>query len=456
VASITPLVLSPTVFLALIGKLRGGDRTRPTPNFGWKDSVVDVVVPARNEEDLIALCLTSLVEQDFPVRKITVIDDASTDRTAAVVQRFQQLGGRAIELLRRDHSVGKTPSLREVCRQSDADAIVVVDADTILSDRSYISRIVEELFRNPGVASACGEVMPLGRRRRRTLVRMDERLRLISSEFALHVGRRREAWGALLEEITYIYRSALYLFLQRFLYDGHLKLFGSRLNPIGCAVAYRASRLRECFDYAQPRMGDNLSTSEDIFIGHFFTWKGWRNVQVTGIRCESLEPPVNRLPRQLYLWSSAFLQAQYYFRDLPLSLFKQLKRLFRRGHVPPGGERREIREQYRAPWGEGYTHRFGRPVGLVDFFSVFEKASYPLVLLYLAIFAPEWALLTIGVETGLATLSVFALAQGTDRLRSAAMMLAATPIRVLSLGVDLISVLKYLLDLAIGNRKWRK
>jgi len=36
-------------------------------------------------------------------------------------------------------------------------------------------------------------------------------------------------------------KSALYLFLQRFVY-GHVKLFGSRLNPIGCAVAYRTAR----------------------------------------------------------------------------------------------------------------------------------------------------------------------------------------------------------------------
>lgn len=455
-ASITPLVFSPTVLLALWGKLRGGDRTRPTPNFGWKDSVVDIVVPAKNEEQLIALCLASILDQDYAVRKITVIDDGSTDRTAAVVRRFEQLSGRTLELVVRRKSIGKTPSIREVCRQSDADAIVVVDGDTVLSDRNYVSRVIEELFRNPGVASACGEVTPLGRRRGRALVAMDQHLRSLVSELDLDITKRRSVMRALLEGMTYIYRSALYLFLQRFLYDGHVKLFGSRLNPIGCAVAYRTARLRDCFDYAQPRMGDNLSSSEDIFIGHFFAWKGWRNAQVNGVRCESLEPALTRLPRQLYLWSSSFLQTQYYFQDLPLSLFKQMKRLFRRDRVPAGGERREVREQYRAPWGEAYTHRYGRPMGLLDSCSLLEKVCYPVVLLYLAIFSPEAALLTIGAESLLATAGVFAVARNGDRVRSAAMMLAATPIRVLSLGVDLISVLKYGLDLATGNRNWRK
>ena len=65
----------------------------------------------------------------------------------------------------------------------------------------------------------------------------------------------------------------MYLYLQRVIYDGHLKLFGSQLNPVGCAALYKTQRLRECFDYAEPRVGDNLSMSEDIYIGHFFMWK---------------------------------------------------------------------------------------------------------------------------------------------------------------------------------------
>lgn len=36
------------------------------------------------------------------------------------------------------------------------------------------------------------------------------------------------------------------------------------------------------------------------------------------------------------------------------------------------------------------------------------------------------------------------------------MMLAAIPIRILSLGVDLVATLRYLWDLATGNRDWSK
>ncbi|HET9319950.1 MAG TPA: glycosyltransferase, partial [Bryobacteraceae bacterium] len=80
-AAISYWFLSPSVILALIGKWKGWDRTKPTPTFDWKTATVDVVIPAKDEEASIALCLASLFDQDFRIRTVTVIDDASTDRT---------------------------------------------------------------------------------------------------------------------------------------------------------------------------------------------------------------------------------------------------------------------------------------------------------------------------------------------------------------------------------------
>ena len=208
-------------------------------------------------------------------------------------------------------------------------------------------------------------------------------------------------------------------------------------------------------------MGDNLSNSEDIFIGHFFVWKGWRNVQVPSVRCESIEPTVVRLPKQMYMWSSSFFQALYYFHALPLSPFKQMKNWAVGLFSPPksapvGAQSRRIQEQYRAPWGEDYTLRSGRSMGWVDLLSLLEKVSYPLILLYLAIFHHTVFWVTIGVEAVLATTGVFVVADSGTRWKSAGMMLAATPIRILSLGVDLVATLRYLWDLGTGNRDWKK
>lgn len=49
---------------------------------------VQVIVPARNEEDCIARCLQSLVSQKGIDYRITVVDDGSTDRTREIAQSF--------------------------------------------------------------------------------------------------------------------------------------------------------------------------------------------------------------------------------------------------------------------------------------------------------------------------------------------------------------------------------
>jgi glycosyltransferase involved in cell wall biosynthesis len=461
-ASISYWFLSPSVILALIGKLKGWERTKPTPTFDWKTATLDVLIPAKNEEASIALSLASLFDQDFRIRKVTVVDDASTDQTAQIVRRYMELSGKEVNLVVRKQSQGKTTAVRELCENSNADALLVLDGDTVLTDRNYVSRLIENLFKNAGVASACGEVSPLTRGHRKKLTQADPLLARIQSDVE-HDPSAPPSWPhRLLENFTVIYRTSLYVFLQRILYDGHMKMYGSRLNPIGCAVVYRTPRLRECFAYAQPQMGDNLTNSEDIFIGHFFSWKGWRNIQVSDVRCESIEPSVERLPRQLYLWSSSFLQALYYFSELPLSPFKAIKRrvaeLFsrHRNGVPAGAYLRTIQEQYRAPWGEAHTRRFGRPVGWVELLSLLEKVTYPVLLLYFALFNHRIFWISVGLEAVLASTGVFIVADPGSRWKSALMMLAATPIRILSLGVDLITTLKYLVDLGTGNRDWNK
>jgi glycosyltransferase involved in cell wall biosynthesis len=461
VASVSYWFLSPSLLLAVIGKLRGWDRIEPTPEKDWRSAVVDVGIPAKNEQATIAFCLSSVFQQDFPIRNVIVCDDASTDRTGEVVHRFRELSGRNVELITRKESMGKTPTVREQCRKTDADALVILDADTLLVTPNYISRIVEELYRNAGVASACGEVMPLTQSRQDRMFAGDSVLQDVLADDSVKPVRHN--WlQRLLVQITVLYRSALYLLLQRVFYDGHLKLFGAQLNPVGCAVAYKTARLRECFAYAEPRVGDNLSNSEDIYIGHFFSWKGYRNIQVRGVRCESVEPPITRLPRQLYLWSSAFLQSMYYFKDLPLSPFKYLKALVTGKHcgsalhAPSGVERRRIREQYRAVWGEQFTCRYGRAIGCLELVSLIEKVSYPLILLFLVIFHPEVALLTVCLEALVCSALVCVTADRGSRLRFAGAMLVSTPVRLLSMGVDFVTLFGYLADMAAGNRKWKK
>lgn len=206
--------------------------------------------------------------------------------------------------------------------------------------------------------------------------------------------------------ITNLYRDVLYTYLQRFVYHGQMFFFGSIVNPVGCAVAYRREYLKELFDYYEPRFGDNLTNSEDIFIGFAFVDYGYRNAQLMDVCARSLEPEVQHLPRQLYLWSSSFLQSCYYFDELLRSPFKALKRAFHRtrerARVTHNRIRdlRKAREPYRQAFGLDKTRTYGRPMGWVMLTSAMETVFFPTTLVVMLILQMwEPLAVTLAAET---------------------------------------------------------
>ncbi len=95
-------------------------------------------------------------------------------------------------------------------------------------------------------------------------------------------------------------------------------------------------------------------------------------------------------------------------------------------------------------------------MGWLELVSLLEKLFYPLILLYLFVFNPEAFFITIAVEAVLCMLLILMTADSGSRFKYAAMIVPATPVRLMGLGVDVVASLRCLADLAGGNRNWRK
>lgn len=95
--------------------------------------LVSIMVPAKDEEETIERCLTSLRSQDYPNFEILVVDDRSDDRTAEIVQAICDRDER-VRLIQIEELpsgwTGKTHALH-VCQQhANGDWYLFVDADT--------------------------------------------------------------------------------------------------------------------------------------------------------------------------------------------------------------------------------------------------------------------------------------------------------------------------------------
>ena len=98
----------------------------PAASAGLK---ISVNIPARNEEENIGALLTSLQKQIYPKElfEIIVVDDHSTDNTAAVVQKHP--GVKLLQLKEMGINSYKKKALATGIRASTGDWIVTTDAD---------------------------------------------------------------------------------------------------------------------------------------------------------------------------------------------------------------------------------------------------------------------------------------------------------------------------------------
>ena len=89
---------------------------------------LSVVVPARNEEHNLPTLLRSIAVQSTQPREIIVVDDGSTDRTAAVAR---QLGARAIASQPLPEGWrGKTWACHQGAQATSGEVLLFLDADT--------------------------------------------------------------------------------------------------------------------------------------------------------------------------------------------------------------------------------------------------------------------------------------------------------------------------------------
>ncbi len=452
-------VLSPNALLSVVGLLRGPDKTVPTPAEDWQQAVVDVVIPAFKEEDNIIHCLASLARQDKRPRNIILVDDGGKDQTVPRAREYAAAVGLNLIVIERNSSIGKTPTIKRQSREFDSDVEFILDGDTFLESPDYIGRCVQELYQGVGIASACGTVLPMRPKDRHALAETPEFRAWHGARTYDDPHARRGALHSLWWWITNTYRECLYMFLQRFVYKGQMVFFGSITNPVGCAVAYRRKYVKDLFDKYEPIFGDDLTNSEDIFIGFALNNEGYRNAQLQDVVARSEEPEVQRLPRQVYLWSSSFLQSCYYFDPLLRTPFRLVKRARKKREDKKAGvaELRKIAEQYRQPFGENYTHEYGRPIGWAMFLSAVEKIGFPTALIVMTILRMWEPLAVTLIAEVIVSLAVLFVVGKGQRLAMVGKGIIMTPVRYAMILADTITIARFAGDLWItGNRKWRK
>jgi GT2 family glycosyltransferase len=153
----------PSIYLAALSMAALASRRLATHPMGAEPSLA-VLVPAHDEALLIARCLDSLAEQDYPAARheVFVVADNCTDDTAAIA-RSQ---GASVLERHEPTAPGKGQALRWAIdllleQRPDIDAFVVVDADSLV-DPGLLSALARAHVHGADVVQADYEALVEG------------------------------------------------------------------------------------------------------------------------------------------------------------------------------------------------------------------------------------------------------------------------------------------------------
>ena len=105
---------------------------------------LSVLIPAYNEEETIKHVLQRVLELGSIVKEVVVVDDGSTDRTAAVIESFAAQEP-LVRFFRLPRNQGKTAAIRHALEKATGEIIIIQDADLEYDPRE-IPAVIEPIL----------------------------------------------------------------------------------------------------------------------------------------------------------------------------------------------------------------------------------------------------------------------------------------------------------------------
>src|SRR6188472_1443551 len=122
------------------------------PEDGWPG--VSVLIPAYNEQAVIATSVRAALNSDYPQFEVLVLDDGSTDETEAAANEAAA-GDRRLRVLRDPVNRGKSEQLNAGFARAQHELVLVTDADTHMHPQA-IRYLVARIESSPVLAAVAG------------------------------------------------------------------------------------------------------------------------------------------------------------------------------------------------------------------------------------------------------------------------------------------------------------
>ncbi|HET8813482.1 MAG TPA: glycosyltransferase [Solirubrobacterales bacterium] len=122
--------------------------------------LVSCVVACKDDVDVIARCVSSMLEQSYPNLEVLAIDDGSTDGSYEELVDLRERHPGRFTLLRNETSIGKKRALVKATAATLGDYLVFTDSDCVL-DGEAVEQIMQGFLRDPRIGALSGDARAL-------------------------------------------------------------------------------------------------------------------------------------------------------------------------------------------------------------------------------------------------------------------------------------------------------
>ncbi|KAE8127068.1 MULTISPECIES: glycosyltransferase [Bifidobacterium] len=170
---------------------------------------VSIVIPAWNEQDRIADCLTNATLQSVTPHEVIIVDNRSTDDTCRIVEQFMAENPEApVRLLHQDSEQGLIPTRDYGFSHATGDVLGRIDADCMLKP-DWVEVVAGLFTDDPEAMGATGPVVYYDMPAKHMALRGDDRVRRTTYRadggqvllFGSNMAVRASAWQVIASQV---------------------------------------------------------------------------------------------------------------------------------------------------------------------------------------------------------------------------------------------------------------
>lgn len=267
---------------------------RPGEPVEWP--FVSVIMPALNEQELVAKSIDSIFTGDYPADKLEVIcvNDGSSDMTYYHMLRARSKYGDRVKVINFRNNLGKRHAFYAGLKKSKGEIIVSVDTDSQVG-RSSLRNLVLPLIRDKRTGAVAGRVAAL-----------NEKENLLTRMLAIRYS------------ISFDFGRA------------YQSVFGTVLVCPGALTAYRKSLLmtfirgwlNQTFLGAPCKHGEDRALSNAILKLGYFT-----RYQSNAVVYTQIPPRVRQMNRMYLRWTRSYVRETILFSKFMFTRYRKKHRL---------------------------------------------------------------------------------------------------------------------------------